>query len=238
MIAKAIEKILEIAEPTRLEINGASYTTKKVYRIDEELRAKPIECKTLTGLLDYIRENQESILGGAYFLHVVDEKTVSLISALDGDRERETLVVARAETPSLPIGAFYNNEAFLIGVQANFVPGKDRALVLQFAGTVTDGTITDYKDDGVTQKATIRQGIKGKTEAVVPSPCNLRPYRTFAEIEQPESGFIFRMRSGHGPECALYEADGGAWKYKAMDGIKKYLQAHLKAAKIDMAVIA
>jgi len=239
MIAKAIDKILQISAPALLEINGRSYTSKDVMRVNEELRAEPIACKTLTGVLDYITKNKDAAMNREYFLHVVNAKRVELVSNLDKDRKRETLVVAQAETPNLPVGDYYDNEKFLIGVQANFVPGKDTALVLQFAGTVTDGTITDYKDDGVTQKATIRQGIKGKTDAIVPSPCALRPYRTFLEVEQPESSFIFRMRSGsRGPECALFEADGGAWKHVAMDTIKEYLQARLKEAGVDMPVIA
>ena len=239
MIAKAIDKILEVARPAFLEHDGNYYTSKPVHRVDKEQRADPISCKTLTGLLDYIADNKDEPAARAYFLHVVSPKRVELVGALDEDRKREILMIADAETPTVPIGSFYDNESFVIGVQANFVATDARARVLQFAGTVTDGTITDYKDDGVTQKATIRQGIKGLTPAVVPSPCDLRPYRTFNEVEQPESSFIFRMRSGsHGPECALYEADGGAWKHVAMDNIKKYLQEKLKEAGIDMAVIA
>jgi hypothetical protein len=56
----------------------------------------------------------------------------------------------------------------------------------------------------------------------VPNPVVLAPFRTFPEIKQPESKFIFRMQSG--PRAALYEADGGAWRNEAMSGIKEYLQ--------------
>ena len=239
MIAKAIDKIISIADPYMTQINGSTYSSKPLYRCDTDLRADPICCKTLTGLMAFIQANAQDLAGLGYFLHVTSHRKVELVSSLDEDRKRETLMIAQAEPPTLPVGDFYDNESFLIGVQANFIPTEDRALVLQFAGTVTDGTITDYKDDGVTQKATIRQGIKGKTEAVVPSPCTLSPYRTFHEVEQPESNFIFRMRSGvRGPECALYEADGGAWKHIAMDNIKEYLKARLKDAGIEMEVIA
>ena len=31
-----------------------------------------------------------------------------------------------------------------------------------------------------------------------------------------------------GPTCALFEADGGAWRNEAMLNIKKYLEANLK----------
>jgi hypothetical protein len=54
----------------------------------------------------------------------------------------------------------------------------------------------------------------------------LAPYRTFVEVTQPESDFVFRMQNG--PRCALFEADGGAWKLTAMRHIKEYLQAALE----------
>jgi hypothetical protein len=54
----------------------------------------------------------------------------------------------------------------------------------------------------------------------------LRPYRTFREIEQPASKFVLRVkRGGEGqkPGCALFEADGGFWKLEAIENIRKYI---------------
>ena len=56
----------------------------------------------------------------------------------------------------------------------------------------------------------------------------LKPYRTFTEVEQPESDFIFRMKDMGSVCCALFEADGGAWRNVAMHNIKAYLQEQLK----------
>ena len=53
--------------------------------------------------------------------------------------------------------------------------------------------------------------------------------RTFMEVEQPESAFVFRMRQNErdGVECAIFEADGGAWMNAAMKNVKEYLQYEL-----------
>lgn len=242
MIAKAIDRILQLAEPTIKDINGSTYSDKKLYRMDTDLRANPIEVKTLTGLTDYIFANKEAFNGWkGYFLHVADEETVILTSELDNDRQREKIMIARAQTPAIPVGRYYEQEAFLIGVQANFVKDNDTAIaeILRFAGTVKDGTITEYGDDGVSQKATIKKGVTSLTEKKVPSPCILRPYRTFHEVEQPASKFIFRMKSGReAPECALFEADGGAWKYQAMANIRDYLIKAVKVAELEIPIIA
>ena len=102
-------------------------------------------------------------------------------------------------------------------------------MILKFAGTVEANTIAEYGDDGVTQKATVKTGIASKSDAIVPNPVHLRPYRTFLEVEQPASDFIFRMKQDKydGVSCAIFEADGGAWKMNATKAIKEYLQFEL-----------
>ena len=162
-------------------------------------------------------------------IHVVSHTRVILMTSLDDDHSRENFIEADAEIPSFRYGQYMGHENFLIALQSQFIPGEDRDLLLKFAGTVENGTVAQYGDDGVSQKATIKTGIASKGEAIVPSPVKLRPFRTFIEVEQPESAFIFRMRQNErdSVECALFEADGGAWKNAAMKNIKEYLQYEL-----------
>ena len=81
----------------------------------------------------------------------------------------------------------------------------------------------------MTQKATVKTGIASKSDAIVPNPVKLRPYRTFLEVEQPVSEFIFRMKQDKydGINCAIFEADGGAWQMAATRAIKEYLEFEL-----------
>jgi|SRR5579859_1922838 len=62
----------------------------------------------------------------------------------------------------------------------------------------------------------------------------LAPYRTFRDIEQPVSTFLFRIQqSGENmPTFALFEADGGAWKIEAVQKIAARLSAGLKDAVV------
>ena len=226
MIKEAINRILELDKPNITECASGMYVDKKMYRIDQQVRAEPLKVSTLSSLLTYIAEMGHEFRLKDCMLHIVSHKRVELISSLDGDRRRETFMIAEAETPRIPFGEYIDHEAMLITVQSMFIdnPETDRAAVLKFAGTVTSGTIKDYNDDGVTQKATIRQGVASKVEAIVPSPCRLQPFRTFIEVDQPVSEFIFRMREGRNePEAALFEADGGAWKVTAKQNIFDYL---------------
>lgn len=238
MIAEAIDKILSLQQPITVKVNGEEYSTVRLNRVPKEMSADPIEVSTLSSLVKYVREFKETKKQVPYMAHIVSPTRVELISGLDGDRVREKLMVVNAETPKIPFGSFIENEKMLIAVQSMFIddPDTDRAAVLKFAGTVTSGSIKAYDDDGVTQKATIKQGVASKAEAIVPSPCVLRPFRTFSEVEQPASSFIFRMKEDRSEEIfsALYEADGGAWRNQARENIRVYLEEQLAGTGITV----
>lgn len=227
MIRKALEYIVGLKEPTILEINGETYSDKELDRVSYNPMANSIGMSTLTSLVDYIRTMSHEFDGNKMIVHVHSPQHVSLYSELDFERKRECLVDVHADLPNFTYGRFFDHEEFCIGLQSKFIDSDDRALLLQFAGTVEAGTVAQYGDDGVTQRATIKTGIASKSDAIVPSPCTLRPYRTFLEVEQPASQFVFRMKGENSIVCALFEADGSTWKMEAMRNVKEYLSKEL-----------
>ena len=229
MIKEALEYIVGLNKPEILNIKGQDYSDKSLKRVSYNPKAETVKISTLTSLVEYIKWGVDTAMRGAMLIHVVSPTRVILMTSLDDDHLREYFIEADAEIPSFRYGQYMGHENFLIALQSQFIPGEYRDLLLKFAGTVENGTVAQYGDDGVTQKATIKTGIASKGEAIVPSPVKLRPFRTFVEVEQPESAFIFRMRQNDrdGVECALFEADGGAWKNAAMKNIKEYLQYEL-----------
>lgn len=227
MIKKALEYIVGLSAPNVQEIGFETYSDKPLHRISYVPRSKSIEMNTLSSLIDYIKSGVD-VFNEKMIIHVQSPTRVCMYSALDSEREREYVVEVNAQLPRFTFDQFQDHEAFCIGVQAKCVddPESDKALLLKFAGTVEAGSVAEYGDDGVTQKATVKTGIASKGEALVPSPARLRPFRTFVEVEQPVSSFIFRMKEDKytkGIQCALFEADGGAWKIDAMDAIRSYL---------------
>ncbi len=228
MIKKALEYVVGLGEARVQEIGGQMYSDKPLERVNFNPKADKIRMSTLTSLVDYTKANIDT-MNDKMIIHVVSPTTVRLYSSLDKEREREYMVDVVANLPKIEFDQFIDHESFCIGLQSKFIqdPETDVALVLKFAGTVEDGTVAQYGDDGVTQKATIKTGIASKADAKVPNPVRLRPYRTFHEVEQPASDFIFRMKSERGISCALFEADGGAWENAAMANIKYYLEYEL-----------
>lgn len=232
MIKKALEYIVGLSSPTVQEIGLETYSDKPLHRISYIPRASSIEMNTLSSLIDYIKSGVD-IFGEKMIIHVQSPTRVSMYSALDVEREREYVVEVKANVPAFNFNQFMDHESFCIGVQSKCIddPNTDKALLLKFAGTVEAGSVAEYGDDGVSQKATVKTGIASKGEALVPSPASLKPFRTFVEVDQPVSRFIFRMKEdkySHGIQCALYEADGGAWKLEAMQSIREYLDDALE----------
>lgn len=247
MIAKALMYLVSLGEAKVQDItlpDGTiqTYSDKQLHRLSKHIpMADEIRMSTLSSLVDYIKSNVDT-MAPKMIVQVVSPEEVRLFSMLDEERNRESLVSVKAQLPSFSYDKFVEHETFCINAQSKFLddPSTDKAILLQFAGTVEQGSIAQYGDDGVTQKATVKTGIASKTDAVVPNPVRLRPYRTFVEVEQPVSEFIFRMKQDKydGINCAIFEADGGAWKNAAMKNIKNYLEFELAEYKEQFVVIS
>lgn len=240
MIKEALEYIVGMSKANVQNITLAdgtiqTYSDKPLRRLEKHIPMvdETIHMSTLTSLVDYIKGNVDA-MAEKMIIQVVDPETVVLFSCLNEERDREKMVVVNAKVPDFPFNSFMDQEKFCINLQSKFIggevdPGTDLELVLKFAGTVKAGTVAEYGDDGVTQKATVKTGIASMEDAIVPNPVSLRPYRTFLEVKQPESDFIFRMKQDKydGILCAIFEADGGAWKIAATSAIKDYLVSEL-----------
>lgn len=192
----------------------------RITRADDVLRIN-----TLSGLVGYVKANLER-QGAQFYLQVYDEKTVLLKGVLDSDGGRETLVQASAIVPRVEFDSYMDTENLIIALQSKFVLNTDSEILLQAIGNVKEENVKNTGDDGISQSITIKTGITAVAEAKVPNPVTLAPYRTFLEVAQPESAFVFRMKDG--PRGAIFEADGGAWRNQAITNIREYLKVELE----------
>lgn len=221
----------EAREPHVTEIAGKTYCDKNLARYDKEEMARPLTATSLSSLIDYINGKQKE-LRDSMIIHVESPTKVRLISGLTKERNREELFCVTTNSNGFEFDHAYDQERFIINMQTAFEQTDETALILTVAGNVESKTVANYGDDGTSQKATISKGIAGKEDVLVPNPVILRPYRTFLEVEQPESKFIFRIKEGNDgqPFFKLIEADGGIWKYEAVASIKEYLQENINPA--------
>lgn len=215
------------AEKTEvLQINGRTYADKSLTRYDKQPKAAKIQAVTLTSLVDYIHQcNRE--FPGSMIIHIISPTQVRLMSALDKEREREVLFEINAETSEYRFDEWYDQERMMIELQANFQANDDLGLILKAVGNIEKKNGQEYSDDGVSQVATMKTGIATKSDVIVPNPVELIPYRTFQEVEQPASKFVFRIGDKEVPAFKIVEAEGGIWKNEAISNIKAFLKENL-----------
>lgn len=244
MIKEALQYIVSLSAPTMVTVNGSDYINRDMRRLPKELTASPLSVHTLTAILDYISsgadecaEDDDSI-DRRFVIHVADHDSVYLYRELNRDKARECLMKAECNTPMFPFGRWMDVETFIINMQTSFAPDGDRDKLIQLVGTVTADQGITLADDGVTQQVTARNGISLLKQVEVPNPVTLSPYRTFTEIQQPSSPFVFRVRrDGDIISAALFPADADAWKREAILGIRDWLAAELPAQSQDDTII-
>ncbi|MDB2075650.1 hypothetical protein [Clostridium paraputrificum] len=206
-------------------LDQGTFTKASLSRV-KEAKASVLTVSTLTGLVDYIKSDLDK-LPEKLLIQVISPREVALYSPLNADREREQYISAEAILPdNVVYDRFIGTEQFNIMLQSAFVDVGTKSALLKYTGLIQDEAVKTIGDDGVSQQVTVKTGVASVGQAIVPNPVELAPYRTFPEVEQPISKFIFRMQEG--PRAALYEADGGAWRNKAILSIKEYLQEELK----------
>lgn len=222
METKPHERIVEMNDDRLFAVNTAG-NVEEIFP-HAIVSDTPININTLSGLVNYIQSNIERI-DESLIVHIADETRIHLMGTLEIDGRRELLATANAIVPRFSFNSFMDTEEFNIALQSKFVPNEDRQILLQVVGNVSEENVKNTGDDGVSQAVTINQGVASKADVKVPNPVVLEPYRTFLEVEQPESQFIFRMKDG--PRGAIFEADGGAWRNQAIVNIREYLKEQL-----------
>lgn len=228
MIKEALQYIAGLANTRIEQIGDQRFSTQPLHLVKEPT-VSAISVHSLSGLVEYL---QSEFDGNAELLvHVASPTEVECFTNFNRDMTRDTMIKATAMLPRFDFGNWYDQENFNIKLQSCFVNNVDRGFILKVVGNIKEEAVKTHGDDGVSQTVTARTGVTTVDQVVVPNPVTLAPYRTFVEVEQPESAFIFRMQNG--PKAALFEADGGAWKLEAMARVKAYLQAALEKEIAD-----
>lgn len=227
-LKEALEYVATLAneaEETRVvEICGKTYANRSLTRYDSPEKARVITACTLSSMVDYIENCNHEFPKGKMIIHIITPKQVRLMSSLDAERGREALFEVNAETSEFRFDQWYDQERFMIELQANFQPNDDLMAVMKLAGNIEKKNKQTFSDDGVTQVATMTVGVAAKADAMVPNPVELVPYRTFQEVAQPTSKFVFRIGDKEEPAFKIVEAEGGIWKNEAVENIRTYFK--------------
>jgi hypothetical protein len=233
---ETIEKIEQLVKDRLIvEVEGRKYTPVTLKPVMYIPRPETTLVHNLRGFCGFITNDIDKRIDKDRSLIIVDSpQQVRLVSATSGDDlGREALVQAELDEglEIFPFEKFLSQEEFAIRFRSLFTQkkGDDFEYVLSYASKLVGGTQIDGDDDGITQKVSIKRGLSGalKDQVALKPVVKLSPYRTFREVEQPESEFLLRVRldSNDVPTVALFEADGGAWINQATDNVVQYIQS-------------
>lgn len=193
-----------------------------------EPEAQTLKFSTLQSICDYIAEDPDGIFHDnvKYMLQIKDANHVVLLSPIFGEsKQRATIATCDIDLRSDKQIRYTDPETFQVIVQTRFVETEARKLLLQVAGNLKKEQGMQTADDGVSQKLTVMTGVSTSSNVKWVNPTPLRMIRTFPEIEQPESAFVFRVNQDG--ECALFEDENAIWQLTAIASIKKFLQEHV-----------
>ena len=232
--------------------NGQEYVVDgdgDIHLLTNPLVREPLALNQLTGLLDWISHEGIKIQDKKDFLmvQVVSPTEVRVIGRVNNQGSRSVYVDVNAVVDNIPFGRFLDQEDMVILLQSQFVHDEeqqtekgidDRDILLQVVSNLRSDEVQQQTDDGVSQTVQINSGVASVSTVKVPNPVTLIPYRTFQEIEQPASKFIFRMHEGM--TSALFEADNSQWKVEVKHRIKAFLNEEQQKAfgEIKFPVIA
>lgn len=219
-----IEKIVELAAPNVQEIDGRTYTDKRIIPV-ERPRVKTLELTTLNSLVKLIQEESTDYIT-PLIVQVSSYDAVEVFAGIQAaDRKRENPYRCKAETIRIQFDQKLDYESMMIALKSKFVQTPELLELVKLLGSITEQNSAQVSDDGFSQNVVVRKGIALKDNKTINPIVKLKPYRTFAEIDQPESEFLLRLSDG--ANVALYEADGGAWKLEARKRIADYLREAL-----------
>lgn len=232
MLKEALNWLKDEFQKTEFyEEHGERYSNVSLYKIQEPTR-RELETYSLTGLVDFLKDNFDK--DEKLIVQVLNERKVFVETELNNNKEREAVIVALADVPDKILNAYMDLEQFNIQLQSLFVETDTQRKILSIIGNLKTENVKNIGDNGTTQLVETKKGVTMAQEEVVPNPVELKPFRTFTEVPQPESMFVFRLREFHdGVQAALYEADGGAWRNQARLNIKAYLEEHLEEEITD-----
>lgn len=227
MLKAMIEKIERMAGPKVYDIGNEHYASANLVRIDPKKDfPKSI---SLTGLDSVckmvVNEANEMFQCDQVLIQVVDYRRVRVFTTLDGEMDRCWLYECEADTPRVKTGTFMSHEEAVIQLRSLYIPNSDTEYLLKLLSSVSRESKVSSNDNGVSQTVEARTGVALTTNVEVRPYVNLKPFRTFLEVEQPESMFLLRLDNDG--QIALIEADGGVWKLEATRNISAYFEEKL-----------
>lgn len=231
--AEAIQEIKKGAISEIVNIEGSEF-----HKTADRLSAvkfpteNGIEVYSLSQLVSYIEAYEGKEKG--LLVNIKDHQKVEVLSEKKNKNFAHD-VIATADFSGIfqefQCNTRHSQEDFIVQLQSRFVRDAEVDALLGIVSKITGGKTTESHDNGISQEVTVKAGVTLVDRLTVRPIWNLKPFKTFPEIEPVAIPYVLRLhqRSEEIPQFAMYEADGGLWKIKTTQAIKEWLSVSLKA---------
>ena len=224
MIKEALEYLVGLKPVQTFVINGETYTDGSLSRVPKVKHSPDLYAvKSLDAIANLIKTE----IGKArvpLFIRIDSPTRVYVESSWDEDYDRDFLYAASCEEANFQPG-WRDHEKAIIELKSAFIPTEGQQYLLDLLSRLCVDDGVETTDNGVTQTVTTKQGVSLKQAENVRNIVGLKPFRTFREVNQPESMFLIRVDDKS--RVAILEADGEIWKIEAKLNIKAYFEKEL-----------
>lgn len=239
MIRAAIEKIEEMVQPQQVSLNGHDYLLDKDGTYKEILPEYPspdeINLYSLDALVKMVR-TEATRQGSTVYITIPSHQQALCFSGLIPSERMARDHYYRAcaqDVPGWESSVQMGFEEAMIALRTRFQESDDTEYVLQLLNNISTGSKVTFNDNGVATTVVTQHGVSLVQSDNIRPIVNLKPYRTFQEVDQPESPFLIRISER---AIRFIEADGGMWKLQARQTIKAFLETQL-AAEIEAGAV-
>ena len=234
MLKEFAQYLVSLKDNKTYDIHGDTYSDRELVRIAPHIdRPARISVSSLDSIVQLVCHELDMFTNLPVFIRAEDARAVSVFTTYDDVMARDNLYRAECDVPGFRDG-FREYEAAIIELRSRFAPGPGVDYLLDLLSRISKDNGVTTSDNGVSQTVEARQGVSLRTMVTVKPRVALRPYRTFLEVEQPESEFLLRLDDNG--NVGLFEADGGMWRQTAKASILAYFEARLsdeiKAGKV------
>ena len=238
MLKEALQYILDGMRPETQDLCGRAYVitpsgAQEV--IETPIVPATLQLHSLDSIVKMIRTEAIHLADAntpALFVNIPSPTNVTCFSQTDFTQRCVRAVFYSASATDVPgwdAKVTLGFEEAQIALRTRFQETGDSLYAMKLVNDISLGAKVIYNDNGVATTVTTKSGVSLQTNEAIRPIVKLRPYRTFQEVEQPESTFLIRINDRG---ISFIEADGGMWRLTARNTIKAFLEENL-AAEIE-----
>lgn len=231
MLKEFIDHIQKTTKPEIRTVDGATFCINADGGV-REIRPmmdhpEPLELNSLDALVKLVKTEAGKLTKSTLYITIPSHASVTCFNQPDPEMRyhRQTFYVAHAtDVPGWDPKVQLPFEEMQIALRTRFQETPDAIYAMKLLSDITTGAKITFNDNGVATSVVTTKGINLQANEPIRPIVKLKPYRTFQEVEQPESTFLIRVNERG---ISFTEADGGMWKLNARQTIKKYLEEAL-----------